>query len=57
MTQIEWEELNSLKNAITENPASVHPDKLELFTQLFVKSLSYVDNVPIYEVPHIIDNL
>lgn len=46
MTQEEWNELNALRKAINENPASVHPDKMELFTSLFVKSLSYVDNVP-----------
>ena len=46
MTQEEWNELNALRIAIKDNPASVHPDKMELFTALFVKSLSYVDNVP-----------
>lgn len=46
MTQEEWNELNALRKAINQNPASVHPDKMELFTSLFVKSLSYVENVP-----------
>lgn len=38
MTQEEWNELVALKNAINYNPAAVHPDKMELFTQLLVKS-------------------
>lgn len=46
MTEQEWNELNALRNAINDNPAAVHPDKMELFTSLFVKSLSYVDSVP-----------
>jgi hypothetical protein len=39
MTQEEWDELVALKNAINDNPASIHPDKMELFTALLVKSL------------------
>jgi hypothetical protein len=35
----EWNELVALKNVINQNPASVHPEKMELFTALFVKSL------------------
>jgi len=55
MTEQEWNELNALRNAINDNPASVHPDKMELFTTLFVKSLSYVDNVPPIEVSQCLD--
>lgn len=44
LTDEEWEELVSLKNAINTNPASVHPSKQEKFTELFVRSLSYVGN-------------
>jgi hypothetical protein len=44
LTETEWEELFALKKAINENPASVHPSKQEKFTELFVKSLSYVGN-------------
>lgn len=40
----EWNELISLKDAINHNIASVHPEKQEKFTYLFVKSLSYVGN-------------
>lgn len=42
LTDAEWEELDVLRKAINENPASVHPNKQERFTELFVKSLSYV---------------
>ena len=35
----EWNELIALKDAINNNPATVHPDKMELFTALLVKSL------------------
>lgn len=35
----EWNELVALKNAINNNPATVHPEKMELFTALLVKSL------------------
>jgi hypothetical protein len=39
LTKEEWNELVALKNAINDNPASVHPDKMELFTELLVRSL------------------
>ena len=39
LTDEEWNELVALKNAINENPASVHPEKMELFTELLVRSL------------------
>jgi hypothetical protein len=38
LTQEEWSELVALKNAINYNPASVHPKKMELFTELLVRS-------------------
>lgn len=38
LTDAEWKELVALKRAINQNPASVHPDKMELFTELLVKS-------------------
>ena len=34
----EWNELVALKNLINQNPAAVHPDKMELFTGLLVRS-------------------
>ena len=42
LTPEEWSELNALKKAINYDPSQVCPEKMELFTSLFVKSLSYV---------------
>jgi hypothetical protein len=39
LTTEEWNELNALREAISEYPQSVHPEKQARFTQLFVKSL------------------
>jgi len=39
LTTEEWNELNALREAISEYPQSVHPDRQERFTELFVKSL------------------
>ena len=39
LTNEEWNEMVTLKNAINYYPASVHPDKMERFTELFVRSL------------------
>lgn len=38
LTKEEWDELVALKNAINDNPASVHPEKMEKFTELLVRS-------------------
>jgi galactokinase/mevalonate kinase-like predicted kinase len=38
LTEKEWEELLALKAQISQNPAAVHPKKMELFTQLLVRS-------------------
>ena len=32
----EWNELVALKDAINHNPASVHPEKMELFNELML---------------------
>lgn len=42
LTDEEYQELDALRKAINVNPASVHPEKQERFTELFVRSLSYV---------------
>jgi hypothetical protein len=42
LTDEEYNELDALRKAINDNPAAVHPDKQERFTELFVRSLSYV---------------
>lgn len=39
LTEKEWEEMTALKNAINERPQSVHPDKMEEFTEYLVRSL------------------
>jgi hypothetical protein len=39
LTEEEWNELDALRKAINYSPASVHPEKQERFTELFVKSL------------------
>ena len=38
LTDEEWNELAALKQQINQNPAAVHPDKMELFTKLLVRS-------------------
>ena len=38
LTDDEWKELVALKEAINTHPASVHPEKMELFTELLVRS-------------------
>jgi hypothetical protein len=39
LTTEEWEELVALKEALNDNPATVHPQKMEKFTELLVRSL------------------
>ena len=39
LTKEEWNELVALKEAINYNPSTVTPDKMELFTELMVRSL------------------
>ena len=43
----EWSELVALKNAINYNPASVHFEKMELFTELLVRSWKVKKNIVI----------
>jgi hypothetical protein len=38
LTTEEWNELVALKDLINQNPAAVVPEKMELFTQLLVRS-------------------
>ncbi len=44
LTDEEWIEMIALKQAISENPASVHPTKMEYFTELIVRSDSVYSN-------------
>lgn len=39
LTDAEWDELCSLKDAINQYPASVHYDKMERFADLMVRTL------------------
>jgi hypothetical protein len=39
LSKEEWEELVALKDAISYNPQTVVPEKMERFTELFVRSL------------------
>lgn len=39
LTKEEWKELKILKQAISDNPASVAPSEQEQFTALFIRSL------------------
>jgi hypothetical protein len=39
LTTEEWKELNALREAINLDPHQVHPNKMEKFTELFVRSL------------------
>lgn len=39
LTPQESEELDALRNAICDSPASVSPSKMERFTELFVRTL------------------
>lgn len=42
LTDEEWQELVALKDQINQNIAAVHPEKMELFTELLVRSLDWV---------------
>jgi len=39
LTEEEFDEMTALKKAINFNPASVHPEKQERFTEYLVRSL------------------
>jgi hypothetical protein len=45
LSEEEFKEMDDLRKAISQNPSYVHPDKQERFTELFVRSLSYVGNI------------
>jgi hypothetical protein len=51
LTQEEWEELVSLKNAINYSPSTVVPHKMERFTELFVRSIEGRGNNTILTSP------
>lgn len=39
LTDDEWQEMIALRNAINTNPATVHPEKMEQFTEYLVRSM------------------
>ena len=41
LSKEEWAELMALKDAISFNPATVTPEKQELFTELLIRSFEY----------------
>ena len=45
LTKQEWEEMDSLRKAINDSPASVVPEKQERFTELFVRSLQSLHSI------------
>jgi hypothetical protein len=46
LTNEEWGEMDAIRRAIKDNPASVHPEKMEKFTELLVRSWQLEDRVP-----------
>lgn len=51
MNTEDWNELIALKDVISYNPASVSPEKMEKFTELFVQSLSGKGETSVFMEP------
>ena len=49
-TKEEWNELVAHKEAINYDPHTVTPEKMELFTELMVRSLRGKGDVPLKQV-------
>lgn len=47
LTKEEWNELNALREAINYDPHTVSPEKMEKFTELFVRSLEGKGDLPL----------
>ena len=47
LTTEEWNELNALREAIHYSPHTVSPEKMEKFTELFVRSLEGKKDKPL----------
>lgn len=47
LSKEEWKELNALRQAISESPATVVPEKQERFSALFARSLLGKGNRPL----------
>lgn len=52
LTDDEWNEMAAIKRAINDYPASVHPEKMERFTELFVRSLGTASDELVLDKPH-----
>ena len=39
LTEDEWKEMDALRKVIKQAPQTVHPDKMEQFTEYLVRSL------------------
>lgn len=52
LTDDEWNEMSAIKQAINDHPASVHPDKMERFTELFVRSLGTASDERVLDKPY-----
>lgn len=51
LTDDEWHEMAAIKRAINDYPASVHPEKMERFTELFVRSLGTASDERVLDKP------
>jgi hypothetical protein len=49
LTEREWHELQALRRAISDGPASVHPTKMERFSELFARSLAGKGDRMVYD--------
>jgi hypothetical protein len=49
LTEREWHELQVLRRAISDGPASVHPMKMERFSELFARSLAGKGDKMVYD--------
>ena len=44
LTDDEWNEMDALRKVIKQAPQTVHPDKMEQFTEYLVRSLREMGN-------------
>lgn len=49
LTPSEWHEIQVLRRAISDNPAAVHPVKMERFSELFARSLAGKGDSMVYD--------
>ena len=43
LTDDEWNEMNALRKVMNQNPAALHPDKMEQFTEYLIRSMRGTD--------------